>query len=148
MKRIGLFLGLALLLAGCGPRQVEVSDEAVQTALVELVAERTQAAETTPSAPVETPAQDASPSPSPTATELTATAPHGDGLYLVGVDIEPGLWRSTASDQRFCYWARRKYDGVILASYYGLPGGDLLVSSTDYEVELDGCGIWIHVGPR
>jgi hypothetical protein len=145
VRRSYLLLGIVLL-AACAPSGV--SEEAVQTALVVIAAERTREAAAEPSATPAPPTQEATASTTPEPTQAGPTDPHEDGLYLVGADIAPGLWRSTASDQRFCYWARRKYDGVVLASYYGLPGGELLVHSDDYEVELDGCGTWIYVGPR
>ncbi len=72
--------------------------------------------------------------------------PHEDGIFIVGGEISPGLWRSTSADQRFCYWARRKYDGILLGSYYGLPGIEMRIFASDYEVEFDGCGTWIFMG--
>jgi hypothetical protein len=146
MKSVAIILGLALLLAGCG--QSGVDDEAVQTALVVIAAERTREAQAASGAATpEEPSDAATVTSDAEIDQLEATGPHEDGVYLVGVDIAPGLWRSTATGQDFCYWARRKYDGVILASYYGLPGGEMSVDANDYEVELDGCGTWIYVGP-
>jgi hypothetical protein len=50
--------------------------------------------------------------------------------------------------EHFCYFSRRKYDGIVLGSYYGLPGPDLIIRPGDYEVELDGCGVWVYMGER
>ncbi|MQC26275.1 MAG: hypothetical protein DWG76_02345 [Chloroflexi bacterium] len=148
MKYGPYVIGLVCLLSACGSPQV--SERALGTALVEVAVERTQTVEAAPSIAVGAPQAVVEPSPifPAAATGIGQTAPHGDGVYLVGVEIAPGLWRSTSSDRRFCYWARRKYDGIILGSYYGLPGGELLVRAGDYEVELAGCGVWVYMGPR
>lgn len=74
-------------------------------------------------------------------------------MYLVGVDIAAGVWRAIpASPQlkrdRFCYWARRKYDGIVLGSHYGPEAGEVLIRPGDYEVEFDGCGVWVYMGER
>ena len=38
--------------------------------------------------------------------------PFGDGTYIVGVDINPGLWKSDGGDS--CYWARlRGFSGTL-----------------------------------
>jgi hypothetical protein len=90
--------------------------------------------------------------PASTPTQISMTGPHRDGVYLVGVEIAKGLWRSVqsanAETETFCFFARRKYDGVVLGSYYGLPGPDLLVGAGDYEVEMEGCGVWVYLGER
>lgn len=80
--------------------------------------------------------------PPPTPVESQLTAPHDDGLYLVGVDIASGKWISAAGPDRLCYWVRRKYDGIILQNYYGPDGGVIVIQPGDYEVEFAGCGIW------
>ena len=143
-----VYVTLLLGLIACGgSNESAFSDEQLELALTEVSAERTQDAGVT------------LPSPSPSATTpITLTpsrqatsgpepeAPHEDGIYIVGAEIAAGVWRSTSEAQNFCYWARRKYDGILLASYYGLPGVDLRVYPSDYEVELDGCGIWVYMG--
>ncbi|MGH2582170.1 MAG: hypothetical protein ACRDFQ_04670 [Anaerolineales bacterium] len=83
------------------------------------------------------------------ATEQAAlTGPHFDGVYRVGVEIAAGVWRPFPERASFCYWARRKYDGILLGSFYGLSPGDVLVRESDYEVEFDGCGVWVYMGER
>jgi hypothetical protein len=77
------------------------------------------------------------------------TGPHRDGVYQVGVSIAAGVWRSIPQNtDRFCYWARRKYDGILLGSHYGSAGGDILIRPNDFEVEFDGCGVWVYMGER
>lgn len=118
----------------------------------QVAAARTLTAEAAPSA-----TNTAGPSPTPTLTPLapavlTATAdsvltsPHGDGVYQVGVSIAAGTWRAIPQRQGYCYWARRKYDGILLGQHYGPPGGDMVVYETDFEIEFDGCGVFVFMG--
>jgi len=74
------------------------------------------------------------------------TAPKGDGAYLVGVEIAPGLWRSEAGQEEGCYWVRRKYDGIIQEQYLGPSGVTVQVRPDDYEIEFSGCGTWEYQG--
>jgi hypothetical protein len=80
--------------------------------------------------------------------EVSPTDPHGDGVYLVGVTIAPGRWRSGPDQEQdgSCYWARRKYDGILLENHYEPGGSEVLILPTDYEVEFDGCGMWDYLG--
>lgn len=68
------------------------------------------------------------------------------GFYLVGVDIAPGSWRSTAGHDS-CYWARYNKSGDILDNHFGLSGGTIFIRATDFEIEFDGCGNWTYLGP-
>ena len=144
-----LGLGLLLMAVGCvGSDGSAFSDADLNAALTEVSAERTMTAEAATSTPHATKEDNVSTAvPDETATQaILATDPHGDGIYIVGAQIAPGVWRSQSSDQRFCYWARRKYDGVVLNSYYGLPGIEMRVQASDYEIEFDGCGMWVYMG--
>ncbi|MEX1247206.1 MAG: hypothetical protein WEA61_01885 [Anaerolineales bacterium] len=141
-------LAVGLLLAACSP--AAPGQEDLATAVAELAAPITQTAAALPSStPNPTATSTPSSPPTPLAEQIQLTGPHADGVYQVGVSIAPGLWRSIPQHQdRFCYWARRKYDGIILGSHYGPPGGEILIRPADYEVEFDGCGVWVYMGER
>lgn len=145
--RLLLLSAFLLGIVSCSPNtRRNFSDDELALALTEISAERTQAADAKPV--LEPSATIGAAEEIATATPIAAIvpdAPHGDGTYLVGAEISPGRWRSTAEGQRFCYWARRKYDGILLGSYYGLPGIELRIFANDYEVELDGCGTWVFI---
>lgn len=150
--RLALLAGLALLAACGGAQGAGFTEAELATAMAEVAAEFTETAEAEPTstpAPTETAPAAGSARTTP---ELSPTGPHGDGMYVVGVEIAPGLWRSIRTPdmdtERFCYFSRRKYDGVLLGSYYGLPGPNLLIRPGDYEVEMDGCGMWVYMGER
>lgn len=68
----------------------------------------------------------------------------GDGLFLVGVDIEPGQYRGNGGGT--CYWARLSgtsgdFDEVIAND---LPSGPTVVTinPSDEAFETSGCGEW------
>ena len=104
-----------------------------------------------------TPAETPTPTNTPTPTQtpnlsLTATAQamgvlassKTDGFYLVGVDIAPGKWHSTGSDDG-CYWVRQDSSQDILDNHFGYAGGTMTIRPTDYEVQMDDCGRWVYV---
>lgn len=66
----------------------------------------------------------------------------GDGVFLVGEDIEPGTYASEGGTN--CYWARLSSTSGndILAN--GLPGGPVTVtiSESDAAFETSHCGEW------
>lgn len=150
--RIDLRLAILLamfLIGACSPAP---SQGELATAVAQLAAEATLT-----SAALPTPAA-ASATPSAT-VGITATrtialvGPHPDGVYLVGVDIAAGVWRAIPpapqlQRDRFCYWARRKYDGIVLGSHYGPEASEILIRPQDFEVEFDGCGVWVYMGER
>jgi hypothetical protein len=152
MRLVGTLTAIFFLQASCTQLSTE---SAIQFAILTESAARTQTAAVLPA---ESSAPGPSPTPSLTAlpiAELTATAkafttgPHPDGVYQVGVTIAAGLWRSIPQNQdRYCYWARRKYDGIQLGSHYAPGASEVLIRPTDYEVEFDGCGVWVYMGER
>jgi hypothetical protein len=75
-----------------------------------------------------------------------ATQPRGDGFYTVGVEIAPGSWRSTGSNDD-CYWARLDGGQDIIDNHFGSAGGTVTVAASDYEVQFSDCGQWEYVGP-
>jgi hypothetical protein len=89
--------------------------------------------------------------PKITKTE-TVTAPppppkaafKGDGIYLVGVDIEPGTYRN--SDGGDCYWARLSGlsgDFNELITNGGSSGQNVVeVKESDKALEVSRCGSW------
>jgi hypothetical protein len=76
------------------------------------------------------------------ALDLALKKDHGPGLYLVGVDIAPGVWRSTPGLDG-CYWSRTTITGDIIDNYYGLSGGTIYINPSDFQVEInEECGTW------
>lgn len=64
-----------------------------------------------------------------------------DGNYLVGVDIAPGVWRSTGMDD-YCYWETTSKTGGIIQNYIGKAGGTAYISPNAFAVLFKDCGIW------
>ena len=74
------------------------------------------------------------------------TEERADGFYLVGVDIAPGVWRSTGGGDS-CYWATTSKTGEIIKNHFGMAGGTAYISPSAYQVEFSNCGIWLFLTP-
>jgi len=74
-----------------------------------------------------------------------ATQPKGDGFYTVGVEVAPGVWRSTGTSTS-CYWARLDDHQNTLDNHFGDAGGTVTILASDYEVHFNDCGTWEYVG--
>lgn len=75
----------------------------------------------------------------------------GDGTWIVGKEVKPGVYRSTAG--KLCYWERlaglsTKY--VDLIANGGFRNGPQLVEilPTDYAFGSQGCGKWERVSDQ
>ena len=70
-----------------------------------------------------------------------------DGVYLVGVDIKPGQYKSGPESD--CYWARlSNTNGDLDSIIANHNGGNSVVTikRTDKAFETSGCGSWTKVG--
>ena len=70
----------------------------------------------------------------------------GNGFYLVNVDIAPGVWRSTGTNDD-CYWALTAANGDIIDNHFGMAGGTAYIPTTGYQVEFNDCGTWEYLSP-
>jgi hypothetical protein len=85
--------------------------------------------------------------PAPTSTPLPTATPNpnliGPGTYLVGVDIQPGIYKGNAGEGLFgsCYWERLKdLTGTIdsiLANDNEIGQFYVEVKNTDYALKTD-----------
>lgn len=77
------------------------------------------------------------------------TDPFSDGIYIVGADIAPGLWRNSDSSG-FCYWARLSGFGgtldEIIANRLSESIQTVRIAATDRGFETNGCGVWTRIG--
>jgi len=84
--------------------------------------------------------------PAPT---TTAPAAIKDGTYRVGVDIEPGTYRSTSTAS--CYWARlRDFTGTgndVIANEFVMSGlAVVTIQPGDVGFKSQKCGRWERIG--
>lgn len=98
-----------------------------------------------------TPTNTGTPTLTPNATQTVQArmkaqqvADKGDGFYLVGVDIAPGIWRSTGKGDN-CYWATTTKTGDIVTNHFGMSGGTAFIPATAFQVEFSRCGTWVFV---
>ena len=82
------------------------------------------------------------------ATTSSLTSPFGDGVFLVGMDISPGTWKSPGGD--YCYWARLSGFsgelGHIKANGVGGSNNILTIEPADKGFESSNCGTWTKTG--
>jgi hypothetical protein len=161
-------LVIVLLMSACAPAQspiINITQIAVtqinqiaitqiaQTAITQIVATQkpTQTPRIITATPLpSTPTPQFSPTPtlSPTVTLSPLFAIHSPGFYLIGIDIAPGIWRSTINGDE-CYWAVTTAKGDIINNHYGMAGGTIFISATGYQVELGPkCGDWIYLSAQ
>ncbi|GAB3749995.1 hypothetical protein [Microlunatus parietis] len=102
---------------------------------------------TAKAAPAEKPAEEEK--PTEPAEEPEEPAGLADGTYEVGVDVEPGRYKTVVPDDSFgCYWARLKDDSgefeAIIANENGEPGSRMSVTikKSDGFFESRNCGEW------
>jgi len=123
---------------------VEAKLHALQSATpVTVIREVTQTFTPTP---LYTPTITNTPAPTntPTPTIDPLKKSRNSGFYLIGVDIAPGVWRSTGTGDD-CYWAVTMADGDILDNHFGMSGGTAYVSPNGFQIEFDNCGTWEFV---
>ncbi|GAB2690412.1 hypothetical protein [Nocardia thraciensis] len=94
------------------------------------------------------------PAHSPTTTPAPPPTPAGpaavirkDGTYVIGVDIQPGTWRTEGAS--FCYWERVKNlsggVGSILDNSAASGQQVVTILPTDKAFKSRGCGTWTLV---
>lgn len=71
-----------------------------------------------------------------------------DGMYAVGREIKPGIYRTDAEDA--CWWARlrdlrREQSSMITAGYVGVGVQYVEILKTDKAFATAGCGRWVKV---
>ena len=94
--------------------------------------------------PADTPAPepDESPQSQPEDTpEGQGIASFGDGEFVVGVDVPPGLYR-TFSASEACEWERRSADGLTGFGDSTFPITIVEIAPSEVGFTSQGCGIW------
>lgn len=86
---------------------------------------------------------------SPVTSSLTSD--FGDGTYLVGIDIAPGVWRNSDSSAG-CYWERLKgFSGSVLKDVidneFTYSEQIVTISPSDKGFSASRCGVWTRVSP-
>jgi hypothetical protein len=78
-----------------------------------------------------------------TENEIEANTIPGDGIWLVGDDIAPGVYQAQGSGSS-CYWARlNSSDGFnVNANHFGSAKVSVEIRSSDWAFETSGCGSW------
>jgi hypothetical protein len=65
---------------------------------------------------------------------------------LIGIDIAPGVWRSTGTDDN-CYWEITQANGDIINNHFGMSGGTAYLPANGFQVLFKNCGYWEYLSP-
>ncbi|MCA2190354.1 hypothetical protein [Nonomuraea cavernae] len=88
------------------------------------------------------------PATTPPATSAPPGAPAGNRTLVVGVDIQPGTYRTAgpAAGQPVCYWARLKSTTArasdIIAADMPQGAATVTIAPTDKAFQTGGCAEW------
>lgn len=64
------------------------------------------------------------------------------GIYLVNVDIAPGIWRNNGTSDE-CYWEITTESGDVIDNHMGMSGGTANIPATAFQVTFEKeCGTW------
>ncbi|WP_157856538.1 MULTISPECIES: hypothetical protein [Streptomyces] len=136
---VGLLVGVLIGVVGSGGNAAD-APTATQT-----VTATPQAAQTPPAAPASQPATSA-----PQQNRTPATEIPGDGVFLVGKDIQPGTYRSDGKDNTLCYWARLSDTtgelGDIIANGNAAGQAIIKIDSGDKAFQTSDCKPWRRIG--
>ncbi len=75
----------------------------------------------------------------PTTDESILKADKTDGYYLIGPEIQPGVWRPE-KDKTKCYWKITDIKGNIVQNYLGDGGGTIYIDPDAFQIEILNCG--------
>ncbi|MCY4085973.1 MAG: hypothetical protein OXG37_03580 [Actinomycetia bacterium] len=84
------------------------------------------------------------PAPSVSISTLDRRDRFSDGVWLVGEDIEPGVYRARPPGKT-CYWSRLDSDGTVTRDNKAAGEAVVLILDSDTAFESSGCGTWQKV---
>lgn len=154
MRKLLSALLVLFMLSACAPsaRSIQTAIAQTQTTWTKVPTQTAYATYTPPPTVyvtkivVVTSTFTATPKFTPTAALDPLFQPKGDGFYLVGVDIAPGIWRSNGTGTK-CYWEVTEKNGDILDNDFGMAGGTAYISPDAFQVKFEDCGTWTYMGP-
>lgn len=68
-------------------------------------------------------------------------APKKDGVYIIGLNMAPGRWRSNGAGAK-CYWEKTSATQEIIDNHLGPASVIVDIAPGDFQFKADGCGTW------
>lgn len=68
-------------------------------------------------------------------------APKKDGIYIIGLNMAPGKWRSNGAGEK-CYWEKLTNTQEIIDNHLGVASVIVDIAPTDFQFKTEGCGVW------
>lgn len=69
------------------------------------------------------------------------TAAKKDGVYIIGLNMAPGRWRSNGLGKS-CYWEKSTVTQEIIDNHLGVASVIVDISPSDFEFKAERCGVW------
>lgn len=159
-RRTAIFIGAGALILGAGIGGAGKNSKTTTAAANAPQATATVTATQTAPAPAAvtiTAKAAAAPAPPPvTVTAPTSAAPTGigNGTYVVGTDIKPGLYKTSGPADTGgladCYWERDRDlsggMGSIIANDNASGPTTVQISASDKAFKTTGCAPWVKIG--
>lgn len=76
--------------------------------------------------------------------EAAANTFDGDGVYIVGDDVQPGTYKSEGSES--CYWSRNSKSGDIIDNHLGAGPTVMVIKASDFSVTVQRCAPFTKTG--
>jgi hypothetical protein len=64
-----------------------------------------------------------------------------DGVYVIGLNMAPGRWRSNGLGKS-CYWETSTVTQDVIDNHFGLASVIVEITPRDFEFKTRGCGVW------
>jgi hypothetical protein len=147
---VSVLVLLALMLSGCAtPETIVKTIKVPVTVIVPVTLEVPATCSACPAFPTVIPGPTMAPPPTEVPPPTAAPAdplktPKGIGSYLVGVDIAPGIWRSSGTqpeDMSGCALTIKSLAGELEDISYNPPGSTIRIPAGDHQVVIEGC-VW------
>lgn len=91
------------------------------------------------------------PPPAVSASTQVMAETFGDGTWMVGADIAPGIYRTVNEESGSCYWKRLSDTSGEASSIIAIDSVDsgqvvVTVAPTDVAFASRRCGTWVRIG--
>ncbi len=77
----------------------------------------------------------------PTLPADKQATPKKDGVYIIGLNMAPGRWRSNGAGAK-CYWEKTTSTQEIIDNNFGAGSVIVEIAPTDFQFEASNCGTW------
>ena len=90
---------------------------------------------------------DVVPAEAPVVPKSLGASSFTNGMYEVGVDVQPGMYKAEGSVGRLCYWEFQDRDGTVVGHDAGEGPQIMVIPPHVFLVRSSGgCQTWVRAG--